>query len=138
MRQIYTDGTAEVQNERPFKQIMAMRKGALLAMQKVNEAIKQALADPMVTSPITAAKIELTRLALAEVGKGKQWTPDDPEADQEMHLRNAIAELDRMQQRSKQTNISEGDYLKKYIEDADKRIALILPHTQITKMGDPK
>src|SRR5262249_16829512 len=49
---IYTDDTAEVKNERAFKQIIAMSKGELMATQKVSEVIKQVLADPTVESPI--------------------------------------------------------------------------------------
>lgn len=41
---LYTDDTAEVENERAFKQVIAMREGELMAMQKVNTVIKQALA----------------------------------------------------------------------------------------------
>lgn len=36
---VYTDDTAEVRNERAFKQIMAMRKGELLGLQRMSEVI---------------------------------------------------------------------------------------------------
>ena len=42
---IYADQTAEVQNERAFKQFVAMRQARVLAQQKVNEVINQAFAD---------------------------------------------------------------------------------------------
>jgi len=48
----YADGTADVQNDRAFRNLMAERKGPLLAMQKINQVIKGVLADPMVSSPI--------------------------------------------------------------------------------------
>ena len=78
---IYTDDTAEVKNERAFKQIIAIRKGELMAMQKVSEVIKQVLADPTVESPMNATKTELTRIILA--GAGKQHTPEEPEGKEE-------------------------------------------------------
>jgi len=133
---IYADCAAEVQNERAFNQIITMRKGALLALQKIAEVIKQALADPSVESPITQARMELAQLALAEAGKHR--SPEDPEGNQEMQFRSALSVLANAQQVSKQMNMTEADYLKKYVEDTDKRIALMLPHTQITRVGDPK
>jgi len=78
---IYTDDTAEVKNERAFKRIIAVRKGELMAMQKVSEVIKQVLADPTVESPMNATKTELTRIILA--GAGKQHTPEEPEGKEE-------------------------------------------------------
>jgi hypothetical protein len=70
--------TAEVKNERAFKQIIAIREGELMAMQKVSEVIKQVLADPTVESPINATKTELTRLILA--GAGKRTFPRNQKA----------------------------------------------------------
>lgn len=56
---IDTDDTAEVKNERAFKQIIAIRMGELMAMQKVSEVIKQVLADRTVEGAINATKTEL-------------------------------------------------------------------------------
>jgi len=60
----YADGTAQVQNnDRAFRNLLAERKGPLLAMQKVVEVIKQVLADPMVTNPLDSVIQQLTPLA---------------------------------------------------------------------------
>lgn len=125
---IYSDCTAEVLNERAFTQAIAMRKGNVLAMKKVSEVIKQVLDDPTLTNPSVAAKTELTRLALASVGK--QHTPEDPDGQLQIQLQNALSALNNTPKQS------ERDYLTKYVEDNDKRIALMEPHTQITKISN--
>ena len=58
---VYADATAEVLNEHAFSQIVAIRKGHLIAMQKVGKVIKQVLADPTITNPGAAAAAELRR-----------------------------------------------------------------------------
>lgn len=120
---IYSDCTAEVKagGERAFKQLMAVRKGPLLAMQKISEVVKKALADPTDPNPGVTARTELRQLVLA--GADKHYTPEDAEDYQEMALRNAISDLDRMTKRTS---------LEKYVEDTDRQIELTLPHTQIT------
>jgi hypothetical protein len=120
---IYSDCTAEVLpgGERAFKQLMAVRKGPLLAMQKVSEVVKKALADPTDPNPAVTAKTELKQLVLA--GADKHYTPEDVEDYEEMTLRQALSDLDRMATRAS---------LQKYVEDTDRRIELTLPHTQIS------
>lgn len=129
---IYTDDTAEVKNERAFKQIVAMRKGELMALEKASEVIKQVLADPTVDSPINSAKTELTRLVLAETGK--RHTPEEPEGNEEMGLRNAIANLNNAGQASKMLKQTEREYLTKYVAEQDVRIAAMRPHCEIKRL----
>jgi hypothetical protein len=125
---IYADCTADVQNERAFHQIVAMRKAQLLGMERVNEVMKQVV-DSGVEDPTRAVVEELTRLDLAEVGK-----PQDPEnPNQDIELRNAISSLRNAQQASKAMQLTEREYLQRLIEDNNARIALTLPHTQIIK-----
>jgi hypothetical protein len=125
---IYADCTADVQNERAFHQIMAMRKTQLLGMEKVNEVIKQVV-DSGVEDPTRAVVEELTRLDLAEAGK-----PQDPEnPNQGIELRNAISSLRNAQHSSKAMELTEREYLQKLVGDNNARIALTLPHTQIIK-----
>jgi hypothetical protein len=125
---IYADCTADVQNERAFHQIMAIRKAQLLGMERVNEVMKQVL-DTGIEDPIRAVIEELTRLDIAEAGE-----PQDPENPyQDTELRNAISNLRNAQQESKAMKRTEREYLQKLVEDNNARIALILPHTQIIK-----
>jgi hypothetical protein len=118
---IYADGTADVGDEQHFKGMMAQRKGGLLAMQKVDEVVKQALSDPTVTDPTTMAKVELTRRVLGEAEK--RYDPDDPARYQGMLLRNAVTAMEEMKDRRS---------LERYVEDIEKRIALTAPHCNIS------
>ena len=129
---VYADATAEVFNEHAFSQIVAVRKGYLTALQKVSKAVKQALADPTITSPGTAAVEELKReLAEAE----KLHNPEIAEGNEKMELQNEVATLERIQRPGFLRSVTVGDWLKQYVEDMDKRIALTAPHCQIQKVN---
>lgn len=128
---VYADGTAEVLNEHAFSQIVAIRKGHLMAMQKVSKAVKQALADPMIANPVAAAVEELKReLAEAE----KLNNPEVAEGNERMELQNEVANLERIQRPGFLRSITILDFLKQYVEDMDKRIALVAPHCEIQKI----
>jgi hypothetical protein len=121
----YSDGTAQVQNnDRAFKNLVAARKGPLLAMQKVVEVIKGVLADPMVSSPIAEALRALRPLADAEQ---KNRPPEDPEFFQAMSLRNDVQNLEMAQQQK----INEREWLTRYLEQQEKRIGLMRPHCEL-------
>jgi hypothetical protein len=124
---VYADATADVQNERAFRQLLAMRKGQLLAMEKVNEVVKRVLADPMVDSPISAALTELT--PLADVLQRKNRSPEDTEFNQAIHLRGAVKKFQNMQRW--RMNMTEREYLARYLEGQEKRVALMLPHCEL-------
>jgi hypothetical protein len=125
----YADATADVKNEQAFRRMMARRKGELLAMEKVDEVIKRALATSTDT-PISAALAELTPLFVDVVGKSH--SPEDPEGNQESELRMAVSSLQQMQQ-SKRATTTEREYLTRYVEEQEKRIALMAPHCEIAK-----
>jgi hypothetical protein len=125
---VYADTTADVQNERAFRQLVAIRKGQLLAMEKVNEVIKRVLADPMVSSPITEVLTELTPLADAVSAKNRSGHPD--EENQETQLRGDIQNMKNMQ-RAKMTLTTEREYLARYADEQEKRIALLSPHANL-------
>jgi hypothetical protein len=121
----YADGTADVQNDRAFRNLMAERKGPLLAMQKVVEVIKGVLADPMVSSPI--AEVLRALKPLADAGQTKNRPPEDPEFFQAMTLRDELKNLETMQQRVP----NEREWLTLYSEQQEKRIALMTPHADL-------
>ena len=122
----YADGTADVQNDRAFRNLMAERKGPLLAMQKVVEVIKGVLADPMVSSPLAEVLRALKPLADAE--QTKNHPPEDPEFFQAMTLRNDVKDLETMQQ---QKIPNEREWLTRYAERQEERIALMKPHCEL-------
>jgi hypothetical protein len=127
----YADGTADVQNDRAFKNLVAERKGPLLAMQKVVEVIKGVLADPMVSSPIA----EVLR-ALKPIADGAQTNrpPEDPEFFETMHLRNEVKILETTQhsQMLAQMKMTEREWLTHIVEEQEKRIALLAPHANLS------
>lgn len=128
---VYADGTAEVLNQHAFSQIVAIRKGSLMAMQRVIKAVKQALADPTIANPVAAAVEELKReLAEAE----KLNNPEVAEGNEKMELQNEVANLERFQQPGFLRSVTVRDRLQQYVEDMDKRIALTAPHCQIQKL----
>jgi hypothetical protein len=98
-------------------------------MQKVSETTHRALENSTITNP-GAAAVEKLKRELVEAKKLNN--PEVAEGNLAVGLQSAIADLERYQQ----PNIfskkgTERDHLKEYVEDLDKRIALILPHTQI-------
>jgi len=123
----YADATADVQNEQAFKQLLAIRKGQLLAIEKVNEIIKRVLADPKVDSPISAVLAELIPLADAASAKNHSGHPD--EENQDFQLLGDIQNLKSMQ-RAKMT-ITEREHLARYVEEHEKRIELMSPHCHL-------
>ena len=129
---VYADATAEVLNKHAFSQIVATRKGSLMAMQRVSKVIKQVLADPTIANPSAAAVEELKReLVEAE----KLSNPEVAEGNEKMELQNEVANLERIQRPDSLRSVTIRDYLKQYVEDMDKRIALTAPHCQIQKLN---
>jgi hypothetical protein len=126
---IYADQTAEVQNERAFKALVAMRQARVLAQQKINEIINQALADPG-KDPADAAATELKRLA--DVLNGRRNIPtDNPEAWVKGDLYQASEQIRNKPGGGK----ADREYLKQMVKSGENDIAAITPHTQVTKKG---
>ncbi len=129
----YADGTAQVQNnDRAFRNLLAERKGPLLAMEKVVEVIKQVLGDPMVTNPVDSVIQQLTPL-VDSAGKMKNLPPEDAESNVGMHLQSDLTTF-QMVQRSQiwlRMNMTEREWLTHYVEQHEKRIALMAPHANL-------
>jgi hypothetical protein len=124
----YADGTADVQNnDRAFRNLMAERKGGLLAMEKVNDVIKRVLADPMVSDPVSAALNELLPYTESLEANTKNGSPEVAENNVARNLRGDIRNLQYMQ-RDKITRES----LARYVEYQEKQIALLKPHANLS------
>src|SRR5229473_8339955 len=124
----YADGTADVQNnDRAFRNLMAERKGGLLAMEKVNDVIKRVLADPMVSDPVSAALNELLPYTESLDANTKNGSPEVAENNVARNLRGDIRNLQYMQ-RDKITRES----LARYVEYQEKQIALLKPHANLS------
>ncbi len=131
----YADGTADVQNDRAFKNLVAERKGPLLAMQKVVEVIKGVLADPMVSSPIAEVLRALKPIA-DDADQTKNRPPEDPEFFEAMHLRNDVNNFQMVQRLQiwLRMNITEREWLTQYVEHQEKQIALMAPHANLQEL----
>jgi len=124
----YADGTADVQdNDRAFRNLMAERKGGLLAMEKVNDVIERVLADAMVSDPVSAALNELLPYTESLEAKTKNGSPEVAENNVARNLRGDIRNLQYMQ-RDKITRES----LARYVEYQEKQIALLKPHANLS------
>jgi hypothetical protein len=127
----YADGTAQVvDNDRAFKNLVAERKGPVLAMEKMIEVVKGVLADPMVTSPFDAALRQL--IPLAESANVKNGSPEDPEHEAAVHLRMEVQDFQSMQRslRSRIT-MTEREWLTQYVQSQEKLIELMKPHCEL-------
>jgi hypothetical protein len=127
----YADGTAQVlDNDRAFRNLVAERKGPVLAMERVTEVVKGVLADPMVTSPFDAAIQKLKPLAeSADTNKG---SPEDPEHEAAMRLRMEVQSFQSMQRSLwSRITMTEREWLRQYVEEHEKRIALMKPHCEL-------
>jgi hypothetical protein len=126
----YADGTADVlNNDRAFRNLMAERKGPILAMQKTTEIIKRVLADPMVSSPVAEVLRVLTPLADADQTKNRP--PEDPEFFEAMHLRNDVKNLE-MVPKLLPAKMTEREWLTRYVEQQEKQIALLALHANLS------
>ena len=120
----YADGTADVlDNDQAFQNLVAERKGPLLAMQKTMEIIKGVLADPMVSSPVAEVLRVLTPLADADQARNR---PADAEFFEAMGLRNHVRDLEIVPK-----TMTEREWLTRYVEQQEKRIALWSPHANL-------
>jgi hypothetical protein len=116
---IYADATADVQNTRAFQRLMAMRKGQLTALEKIDEVIKREL-EGQNSTPISAALAELKLLLVDSL------TGNSDALSQEGEVRSAINNLQGMQHVS-----NERESLTRYVEDLEKRIAVMSPHCEL-------
>lgn len=128
----YADGTADVlDNDRAFRNLVAERKGLLLAMEKITDVIKRALADPMVSDAVSAALNELLPFAESLDAKTKNRSPEVAENNVARYLQGGIRNLKQMQQ-EKMTWTAEREWLTRYAEFQEKQIALLSPHANLS------
>lgn len=126
----YADGTADVQNERAFKRLIAQRKGAILAKQKASEVLKHALEEQTVKHPSAASIAELKRLA--DVLHGKNLAPDDPEAYEGFYLNEIRSQFENQ---PIEASSSEGEMIERFINDQERAIEFSEPHTLLRRTG---
>jgi hypothetical protein len=127
----YADGSADVlNNERAFRNLMAERRGRLLAMEKVNDVIERVLGDAMVSDPVSATLNELLPFTESLDAKTKNASPEVAENNVARNLQGDIQNLQRMQQ-EKMSGTAQRESLAEYVDYQEKRIALMKPHCEL-------
>jgi hypothetical protein len=128
---VYADATADVLNEQVFMSIISARKGRMLGLQTASELLQNALADPNDPHPsiIVAAKLR----ALAEK---YETNPSKGNEDEGLGLLDAATNISNAPKSTGRSEKEDG-YLRALIKKHHELIALMLPHTQLTKVVQP-
>ncbi len=125
----YADGTFDETNEGAFKQMLAVRQRAYLAIKKAIEIAKNALAERTNDHPAAAAITELAKAA-AEMMPYNLDGAYDTEHGQQYQLQWEMQTLHNTVQRE-QKDTTERERLAQYVEDQEKRIASMTPHCHL-------
>jgi hypothetical protein len=117
---VYADSTADVLNQKVFEVIVSQRKGRMLGLQKANELLQNALADPNDAHPSVTVVAKLKALAKQN------------ENDESVGLLDAATSISNAPKFATGRSRKEDDYLQALIKRHQDRISLMLPHTQLT------
>ncbi|HYL63288.1 MAG TPA: hypothetical protein VE077_11775 [Candidatus Methylomirabilis sp.] len=129
---IYADGTADVVDKGAFKWLVMQRKGEVLAMQKANELLAAALADPNDAHPSVTAEAQLKTLAHAlEADHHKNM--DDPASYEALGFLEAAQDIRNTPKDPAGRSAREDDHLRTLIKVHDNRTSLLLPHTEVVE-----
>jgi hypothetical protein len=133
---IYADGTADVLDKAAFKGLVMRRKGAVLAMQKTNELLAKALADPNDAHPSITVEAELK--ALAHALEADQYkNEDDPASYEALGFLVAAQDIRNTPKDPAGRNVGEDDHLRMLIKAHENQISLLLPHTTVAEEVRP-
>jgi len=126
---VYVDGAADVFNKQVFDNIIGQRKGAILGLQKANELLQNALADSSDAHPSVTVAAKLKALAVLY-----ETTPPEGAEFEAMGLLNAATNIANAPKSSRD---NEESYLQALIQRHQERIAVMIPHTKLTKGVQP-
>lgn len=129
---IYADGTADVVDKGAFKQLVMRRKGEVLAMQKANELLAEALANPNDAHPSVTVEARLKALAhVLEADQHKDM--DDPASYEALGFLEAAQDIRNTPKDPAGRSVGEDDHLRMLIKVHENRISLLLPHTAVAE-----
>jgi hypothetical protein len=126
---IYADNTADVLDEQMFQWFVRSRKGYILGLQKANELIDEALADPKTEHPSATVAAELKALHQAI----KNNKPDDPERYEGSALLDAAQNVTNIA-RSSADEITKNNQLRRLETTHENRISILSAHTEVTEV----
>lgn len=130
----YSDGTADVMNELAFKTLVANRKATVRALQKVDELMNNALADPAEQHPSARVAAELKGILAA---MDQQKTPEEGAAAYGSELKSAIQDLNNKPQSPLGRSDQEDNMLRALVKTHGDRITVTMRHTQLAKAVQP-
>jgi len=128
---IYADGTAQVQNQDRFKDIIDRRAARFRALEKVDDAIEKALADPAAEHPTASVVVQL-KAALDD--EQKKADTDSKRVIQgngssaEWELEREIRDLTRFVNRNQEAPLDE------VLQRNKSELARLAPHVQVTEI----
>ena len=128
---IYADGTAQVQNQDRFKDIMDQRTARFQTLEKVDDAIEKVLADPAAEHP-TASVVAHLKGVLDD--DQKKADTDNRAVIQgngspgEMQLESEIRNLTRLVNRNQEAP------LDKMLQQNKSELAKLAPHVHVTEI----
>lgn len=129
---VYSDGTADVVDRAALKRIVMGRKGWLAGMQKANELLTKALADPNDAQPGVTVEAELRALAhTLEADQHKNM--DDPASYEGPALLDAAQNIGNIPKDPKGRSAGEDDHLRMLMKTHDNRKTLLSPHAAVVE-----
>jgi len=118
---LYTDGTSEVSNQQMYRAMLARRQGMVLGLQKANELIAAALADPKEQHPTTTVTNQLKAL---DTGiRNKKLAMDDPENYETQGFSHVLVNLQHAPQWPAGRTPEEDKFLQDLVEHNSNRLA---------------
>ncbi len=127
----YSDGTADVLNERAFIRLITDRKARARATQKVNELLSQALAHSAEEHPSATVAAQLRSLVAAI---GQQKIAEEGAANYASVLQSAIQNLDNA---ARLSSVAENNLLRALIEGNNQHIPILTRHSALVKVVQP-
>jgi hypothetical protein len=128
---IYADGTAQVQSQDRFEHLIDNRKVHFQALEKVDEAIEEVLADSAAAHPTASVAAQLKAMLDDEEkktdldNKGNKGNPSPSEVELENQIRNLTRYVNR----------NEEALLNEILRQNKSEIAKLAPHVQVTVTG---
>jgi hypothetical protein len=128
---IYADGTAQVQNQERFKDMIDKRKVHFQALETVDEAIEKVLADPAAEHPTASVAAQLKAVLDDEEKKADLDNKRNVQGNtspSEFELGNQIRNLTRYVNRNEEAPLDE------MLQHNKSEIAKLTPHVQVTEI----
>jgi len=128
---IYADGTAQVQNQDRFKDIMDQRTAGFRTLEKVNDAIEKVLADPSAEHP-TASVVTRLKAVLDDDQKNADTANKNviqgSGAPGESQLESEIRNFTRFVNRNQEAPLDE------MLQHNKSELAKLAPHMNVTEI----